>query len=122
MNDYDNINQNNHIYNSKDNNEIETSIDNKMYIEKNINDKETIQTIKNLLEREKQMLTTFIKNSSSNEIIINDNNEMDLENKEENKIKDIKNSLIKLKIDTKDKNNFFKNKQLKIKEENNKIN
>ena len=51
------------------------------------------------------MLTTFIKNSSSNEIIINDNNEMDLENKEENKIKDIKNSLIKLKIDTKDKNN-----------------
>jgi len=122
MNDYDNINQNNHIYNSKDNNEIETSIDNKMDIEKNINDKETIQTIKNLLEREKQMLTTFIKNSSSNEIIINDNNEMDLENKEENKIKDIKNSLIKLKIDTKDKNNFFKNKQLKIKEENNKIN
>ena len=122
MNDYDNINQNNHIYNSKDNNEIETSIDNKMDIEKNINDKETIQTIKNLLEREKQMLTTFIKNSSSNEIIINDNNEMDLENKEENKIKNIKNSLIKLKIDTKDKNNFFKNKQTKNKEEINKIN
>jgi len=122
MNEYADINQNNHIYNSKDNNEIETSIDNKMDIEKNINDKETIQTIKKLLEKEKQMLTTFIKNSSSNEIIINDNNEMDLENKEENKIKNIKNSLIKLKIDTKDKNNFFKNKQTKNKEEINKIN
>jgi hypothetical protein len=121
MNDYD-INQNNHNIDSKDDNEKENSIDNKMDIEKNINDKETIQIIKNLLEREKKMLTTFIKNSSSNEIIINDNNEMDLENKEENKIKNIKNSLIKLKIDTKDKNNFFKNKQTKNKEEINKIN
>jgi hypothetical protein len=44
---------------------------------------------------------------------------MDLENKEENKIKDIKNSLIQLKIDT--KNNFIKNKQLKINGEINKI-
>ena len=122
MNEYADINQNYNNHNSKDNNEIETSIDNKMDIEKNINDKETIQTIKKLLEKEKQMLTTFIKNSSSNEIIINDNNEMDLENKEENKIKNIKNSLIKLKIDTKDKNNFFKNKQTKNKEEINKIN
>ena len=53
MNDYD-INQNNHNINSNDNNEKENSIDNKMDIEKNINDKETIQTIKNLLEREKK--------------------------------------------------------------------
>jgi hypothetical protein len=121
MNEYADINQNYNNHNSKDNNEIETSIDNKMDIEKNINDKETIQTIKNLLEREKKMLTTFIKNSSSNEIIINDNNEMDLENKEENKIKDIKNSLIQLKLDTKNKNNFIKNKQLKTNGEINKI-
>ena len=121
MNEYADINQNYNNHNSKDNNEIETSIDNKMDIEKNINDKETIQTIKKLLEKEKQMLTTFIKNSSSNEIIINDNNEMDLENKEENKIKDIKNSLIQLKIDTKNKNNFIKNKQLKTNGEINKI-